>query len=351
MYQRLLAAILLGVLAHKPTFGQDESHSDDSFPTNRYSSGDIRAQKTLRLKGVLVSDSSRTALINGRPVQEGDRIGGAEILSIEQRGIRVRLSGEVLTVNIGGTFRRDSAAPAFVKATERPASASERRATPVQAKSVAVPAAEPGIESNSRHTVAPGETLSGIALGYLKDGITLEQMMMAFFRSNPAAFRDNINVLYAGATLSVPERQDAAQEPAAIAVAEVGRHLESWRRDARESGLVAVATTARQYGPVETGESLSTISARVQHNGVTLQQTMMALFQANPQAFGNNINTLYEGAVLRLPSENELRRQAPEAAAAEVLRQTRTWRTGKQQHALAAPPEPEILAAADWPAD
>ncbi len=71
---------------------------------------------------------------------------------------------------------------------------------------------------------------------------------------------------------------------------------------------------------------MSGIAQQYLSDGITMNQMTMALFQANPGAFSGNINVLYEGAVLRVPDADELRRQVPETATAEVVRQTAAWR-------------------------
>ena len=136
-----------------------------------------------------------------------------------------------------------------------------------------------------------------------------------------------------------------------MAAAAVAQHLDAWRNDNRLPAVVAAAAPAPQYGPVESGETLSAIAASVLQDGVTLDQMMIALFEANPQAFSNNINVLYEGAVLRLPNDRELLHQVPEAATAEVARQTRTWLAGVEQQPTSDPLEANIMAAAEIPVD
>ena len=49
-----------------------------------------------------------------------------------------------------------------------------------------------------------------------------------------------------------------------------------------------------------------------------MNQMMIALFEANPQAFHGNINILKAGAVLRIPDEAALFRHSHETATAAV---------------------------------
>jgi len=63
-----------------------------------------------------------------------------------------------------------------------------------------------------------------------------------------------------------------------------------------------------EYGPVKRGESVSEIAARLGLNqDVSLDQAMVALLRANPDAFiGGNINRLLQGTVLRVPERDEI---------------------------------------------
>jgi FimV-like protein len=66
---------------------------------------------------------------------------------------------------------------------------------------------------------------------------------------------------------------------------------------------------ARSYGPVARGETLSGIAARLRTDpGVSLRQWMQALYRRNPQAFGASMDVLKQGAVLELPSPEEVAR-------------------------------------------
>ncbi len=90
-----------------------------------------------------------------------------------------------------------------------------------------------------------------------------------------------------------------------------------------------VAVSNGQYGPVERGQTLSSIARSTAPSGVDVQQMMLALKQANPQAFyRDNINALKSGAVLRVPTSAEAQAMTIAAAVAEVRRQNSDWRAG-----------------------
>lgn len=82
------------------------------------------------------------------------------------------------------------------------------------------------------------------------------------------------------------------------------------------------------YGPVAAGETLWSIASRTRPDSdVSVNQMMVALLRANPDAFiGNNINRLKSGAVLRIPGRDDAVATAAAEAAAQVREQTQAWR-------------------------
>jgi pilus assembly protein FimV len=79
------------------------------------------------------------------------------------------------------------------------------------------------------------------------------------------------------------------------------------------------------YGPVQPNETLWVIASRVRPDAaVTVNQAMLALFRANPEAFAGNINRLRAGAILRVPAAGEM--AAISGADAEVRAQMASWR-------------------------
>jgi pilus assembly protein FimV len=79
--------------------------------------------------------------------------------------------------------------------------------------------------------------------------------------------------------------------------------------------------------PVQVNDTLWAIaSANVPDQSVSVQQMMLALLRANPDAFGdNNINILKRGAILRLPNGEEIASVSRADAIAEVQRQHQLW--------------------------
>ncbi|GAA4495287.1 FimV/HubP family polar landmark protein [Pseudaeromonas paramecii] len=121
------------------------------------------------------------------------------------------------------------------------------------------------------------------------------------------------------------------------------------------SFLTTPRAAAGTYGPVRSEDTLWSISQRsVPGQGVTLYQTLMAIYRKNPQAFANgHLNSIYKGAILQLPTLEEAQAEN-DAAAREAVR------TGRVSSALLArstvavapkaQPEPQPqVAAVDQP--
>lgn len=74
------------------------------------------------------------------------------------------------------------------------------------------------------------------------------------------------------------------------------------------------------------GDTLSKIAHRMKPEGVSLDQMLVGLFEANPDAFsGNNMNRLKVGKILQKPSEEALNAIGRKQAAKEIKVQTANW--------------------------
>ena len=77
---------------------------------------------------------------------------------------------------------------------------------------------------------------------------------------------------------------------------------------------------------VQRGDTLWGLTARNRLDGrLTMNQTMLAIYEANPAAFGGNINVLKAGASLRIPSADEVFQIDRSDALSEVKRQNSAW--------------------------
>lgn len=104
------------------------------------------------------------------------------------------------------------------------------------------------------------------------------------------------------------------------------------------------ATADGTLAPVQHGQTLSGIARDLaRDNGVSLDQAMVALLRANPEAFiRGNVNLLRQGAVLRVPGSGELERIDTAAARALVREHAAQWR---QAHAPI--PQPAVAGTAN----
>jgi len=74
-----------------------------------------------------------------------------------------------------------------------------------------------------------GETLGKIAKSVMPEGVTLEQMLVALYRSNPEAFiRKNLNLVRTGKMLRVPDREEVSAIASGEAVKEYRTHVADW---------------------------------------------------------------------------------------------------------------------------
>ncbi|MFT4257934.1 MAG: FimV/HubP family polar landmark protein [Pseudoxanthomonas sp.] len=81
---------------------------------------------------------------------------------------------------------------------------------------------------------------------------------------------------------------------------------------------------------VRSGQTLSGIASQLR-GGQSLNQTMLALLRANPEAFiDGNINLLKQGAVLRMPSSDEVAQLSRAEANALVSEQVAQWRQARR---------------------
>lgn len=139
--------------------------------------------------------------------------------------------------------------------------------------------------------VRAGETLGEIAEQARLQGVTLNQMLIALYKANPAAFyRKNINALKRGAVLRIPSRDQATADSVAAAVAAVRRQNIDWQGNAAGSPtMVAHAggrpgTGTNASGGRQNGDHLSLVPPKSGGDG-----------HAQPGVAGGTGNTSVSG--------------------------------------------------------
>src|SRR5688572_4893298 len=142
-----------------------------------------------------------------------------------------------------------------------------------------------------------------------------------------------------------PAPAPVPQQPAAVAPAP-----EALPPPAPTPAAAPVASEGSTY-EVERGDTLYGIAGSVAGGDrQAIQRAMIAFFRSNPEAFNGNINLLRAGAILRVPTSDEVAGISAGEAAGEVSQQNAAWRAAGGGEAgrlkLVTPPEGESEAAA-----
>jgi len=129
-----------------------------------------------------------------------------------------------------------------------------------------------------------------------------------------------------------------AARPAPVAVA-----------PAAVSGLAADAS---EYGPVKANDTAWSLAKQLRPRGVSMEQMMMALLDANPQAFiDGNINRLRRGQILRVPALEEIQQLSRQQARTAYRQQQDAWLARRDQklQQVAEEQAGDTVAAAEDP--
>lgn len=132
-------------------------------------------------------------------------------------------------------------APAESAVARREPEPAEQRRPAARGTVAAAPSAAPAQEYGP---VKRGETLAGVATATRPEGVSLEQMLVGLFRSNPDAFDGNMNRLKSGRILRVPEKDAVAAIPPAEALQEIRVQARDW--NAYRNRLAETAPAAQE---------------------------------------------------------------------------------------------------------
>ena len=143
-------------------------------------------------------------------------------------------------------------------------------------------------------------------------------------------------------------RPEPASEPARQRPAEPATRPQSRPAPSEAPGDGAGEVAERDSGTYRVGASDTMWRiARQQRPSpdVSVQQMMLAIQERNPDAFINdNVNLVREGAVLRIPSEQQVRRVSSREALSRVATQNREWRGMRPEPAAGQPQRAPIDA-------
>ena len=132
----------------------------------------------------------------------------------------------------------------------------------------------------------------------------------------------------------------AAGNQTAQARKDVQRKAEKKQVQTASAKNDTAARSGRQH-LVRTGETLIAIASSIRPQGMTLDQTIQALVNANPDVFiDNNANRMLAGKVLNIPNRSELQRLA---ASAPVKTNTATEKGNETVNATEAKTEKPVV--------
>ncbi|WP_236580455.1 FimV/HubP family polar landmark protein [Rubrivivax sp. A210] len=220
------------------------------------------------------------------------------------------------------------------------------RTTPPKAAAADAPRAKPadapkpppaGADSV---TVRPGDSLSRVAGRAQRPGVSLDQMLVSLFRTNPDAFvGENMNRLRAGAVLTVP----AAAEAAKIGSQEARELIVAQSADfaAYRQRLAAGATSAAEAAPARqaTGKVQTQVDDRKQ--AATATPDRLQLSQGGVKA-----------SAPEAKASKEAEKKAADQRVAELARNVAELKKLQESSTPAKPaaPAPAPVAAAPAPA-
>lgn len=124
--------------------------------------------------------------------------------------------------------------------------------------------AKPDVAGDSYGPVKSGETLSGIARANKPGDVSLDQMLVALFKSNPQAFSGkNMNRLKAGTILRMPDASEIAATDSAAASQEVKLQAANWNAYRQQLAAAAPAAPDESTRQAASGRISATVEDQV----------------------------------------------------------------------------------------
>jgi FimV-like protein len=135
----------------------------------------------------------------------------------------------------------------------------------------AAPLPKTATQDDQRIGVQQGDTAGGIAKENLITGVSLDQMLLAMLRSNPAAFiESNVNRLKTGALLTLPSAQDATS----VSREEARKAIQIQAEDFREYRARLAASKLGGEIPKAARESEGKLDAQVSNKAAVAEDKL-----------------------------------------------------------------------------
>lgn len=174
-------------------------------------------------------------------------------------------------------YGRQAAQPAPAAAVAAPQSRPIVAAPVAPAPKVAAAPAASGSGAQEYGPIAKGETLGKIAASLKPQGVSLEQMLVGLYRSNPDAFiRKNMNLVKSGKILRIPDAQELAAITQGEAMKEYRAQVADWRA---YSGRVADAAA---QAPEGAATARGKITAKVEDPAAAGARDVVKLSKGEP---------------------------------------------------------------------
>lgn len=134
------------------------------------------------------------------------------------------------------------------------------------------------------------------------------------------------------------QESDSAQSSAPNAdVASQSDDSESSSNVASQTATNRTSEPADQYGPVKADQTLWSIAETVRPDpSITMEQMMLAIYQANANKFDGNINSMYHDVMLTIPSAEQIRAIDPSTAESRIQQQMSAYISGSDDKQVAS---------------
>lgn len=163
------------------------------------------------------------------------------------------------------------------------------------------------------YIIKKGDTLSKITKELGHKSISFTKMMKAIHTANSHAFSKNkINLLIIGKILRIPSLEEVSpSNQNTTAKKQRSGHDSSGLETLDKSAAEKIIEPSKEFALngfiVEKGDTLASITKEIGYENISHADMMKAIYITNSDAFDkNNITTLIEGAIIRLPSIAEM---------------------------------------------
>ncbi|MBX9903755.1 MAG: hypothetical protein K2Y31_05310 [Burkholderiales bacterium] len=178
--------------------------------------------------------------------------------------------------------------------------------------------------------IAKGETLGKIAASLKPQGVSLEQMLVGLYRSNPDAFiKKNMNLVKSGRILRIPDAQELAAISQGEAMKEYRAQVADWRA---YSGRVA---DAAGQAPEGAATARGRITAKVEDPAAAEGKDVVKLSKGEPGKGGKPLTGAAREAAVA--EEKVARKQELAEAKDRIAQLEKTVKNGQKLAELKSP--------------